>query len=678
MNKAFYTLALLLSLSAAHAQVSHLGYFRQGEKLFRDNSYYEAAQYFEKYLTGKRSRLGAQPFAVEKKVIGQTHRNPRQEAIYHLAECYRELHDYTQAEKWYALASAFPAGAYPEEHYRYGLTLKANSKYAQAIDELTLFEKNYSTMGPILADADRELESLRFIQAQEGRTNKNGFQLVRQSNYGNTGAYALTIRGGDTLVFTSIHGIATTPGTRTGGPQYRNDLYQVTSADIGLLTDTTSPADTTVLAASQPISLAVTGDMHNGLAAFSADGSRMFFTRWTKTQGQTHAAIWSSRRTDTGWSKPAPLGLDINKPGHNSTQPFITVDGGYLLFSSDRPGGFGKYDLWYASLDSNFQVITVANLGETINTPGDDEAPFYHQNDRTLVFASNGRVGMGGFDIYYAQGNFNISRWSQPQNPGIPINSPKDDLYFVSTDEDNCWNTGWLSSDRGTGCCLAVYSIRQNNTQYIAGRVVDGSSGQPLAGVNVVLTDPRHNGRQLTQGTTDSMGKYNFVLRNTSRFELAAAKPDYQAGSGYFHLDMITGTDTLSTGDLPLRRIPSPAHEIAHSTIVGNFPYKKSALPASARSVLDSLTNLLKSDAALRLQVEGYTDGIGGDAYNIRLAKARVDACILYLVRKGIAPDRLVGKYFGKCCPLEPETIDGKDNPAGREANRRVEYRVLR
>jgi len=690
MNRILFILLALTSLTRGHAQVSHLGYFRQGEKLFRDNSYYEAAQYFEKYLIGKRSRLGAQPFAVEKKVVGQTHRNPRQEAIYHLAECYRQLHDYTQAEKWYAKASVFPAAAYPECHYWYGITLKANGKYAQAIDELTLFEKDYTSMTPLLADADRELASLRFIQAQEGRTNKNGFQLDRQSNYGNTSDYALTVRGGDTLVFTSIHPIAVLPGTRTVGPQYRNDLYEVAAADTTFSANVASPADTTSsantassadttsLAASQPLSLAVAGDMHNGLAAFSGDGNRMFFTRWTKTQGQTHAAIWSCHRNDTGWTKPAPLGPDINKAGYNSTQPFITVDSRYLLFSSDRPGGFGKYDLWCASIDSDFQVITVANLGETINTPGDDEAPFYHQNSRTLVFASNGRVGMGGFDIYYAQGNFNFSRWSQPQNPGMPINSPKDDLYFVSTDEDNCWNTGWLSSDRGTGCCLAVYSIRQNNIQYIAGRVVDGHSGQPLAGVNVVLTDPRHNGRQLTQGATDSLGKYNFVLRNTSRFGLAAAKAGYQAGSAYFHIDMLTGTDTLNAGDLPLRPIPSPAHAIAHSTIVGNFPYKKSALPASARSVLDSLTTLLKSDVTLHLQVEGYTDGIGGDAYNIRLAKARVDACILYLVRKGIAPDRLVGKYFGKCCPLEPETIDGKDNPAGREANRRVEYRVLR
>jgi outer membrane protein OmpA-like peptidoglycan-associated protein len=141
---------------------------------------------------------------------------------------------------------------------------------------------------------------------------------------------------------------------------------------------------------------------------------------------------------------------------------------------------------------------------------------------------------------------------------------------------------------------------------------------------------------------------------------------------------MVTGKDTLHSDDLALLPVPPPAQTIAHSSIVGNFPYKKSALPASAYYVLDSLAAILKNDGSLNLQVEGYTDGIGGDAYNTRLAQARVNACIRYLVKKGIDPARLRGKSFGKCCPLEPETIDGKDNPAGREANRRVEYRLYR
>ncbi len=677
MKSSRLTLLCIIFLTRATAQVNHLGYFSQGEKLFRQKDYYEAAQYYEKYLGGKRSGSQAQPFAVEKKVKDQAHRNPRQEAVYHLAECYRQVNDYTRAEAWYSIANKFPVAAYPECHYWYGIVLRANGHYVQAIDELTSFEKEYTGMNPILVDADRQLESLRFIQDQLARSDKNNWQLDRQSNHGSTSAYALSVRNDDTIVFTSIQAVAA--GLKTGGTEYRNTLYEAYSGQADPASAVSQPvADTEALAAARPMPVAFDNKVHNGLAAFSADGQRMFFTQWTKKDGRTQAAVWSSRHTDTGWTRPVPMGMPVDLEGYNSTQPFVTADGRYLLFSSDRPGGIGKYDLWYARLDSDYQVITVANLGETINTPEDDEAPYYHQNSRMLVFASNGRTGMGGFDIYYSHGNFDFSRWEKPQNPGIPINSPKDDLYFVSTDEDNCWNTGWLSSDRGSGCCLALYSVRQNNMQYIAGRVVDDKSRRPIAGVRLILTDPHHKGRELAQGVTDSSGNYSFVLRNTSRIQLAAAKDGYRPGSGDWLVQMVTGKDTLHSEDLALQPVPPPMQTIAHSTIVGNFPYKKSALPKSACYVLDSLVSVLNNDASLHLQVEGYTDGIGGDAYNIRLAQARVDACIRYLVKKGIDPARLRGKSFGKCCPLEPETIDGKDNPAGREANRRVEYRLYR
>jgi len=655
-------------LTPVNAQVNHLGYFRQGEKLFRESSYYEAAQYYEKYLSlDKKSGPPALPFAVEKKTKGLAHRNPRQEAIYHLAECYRQVNDYARAEWWYALARSFSPASYPEEHYWYAVTLRANGRYAQAIDELTLFEKEYTGMSPILVDADRQLESLRFIQEQLARKDDNSFRLDRQADFDNTSAYAPTVRSGDTLVFTAIHAVSS--GAKNATPEYHNDLYEV---------DGPGSSDTGALAAAYPLPFSSGSEMHSGLASFSADGRQLFFTRWTKKQRRIQAAVWSSHRADTGWTAPVRLGAPMNLEGYNSTQPFLTRDGRYLLFSSDRPGGVGNYDLWYASLDSEYQVITVANLGETINTPGDDEAPYYHENSRTLVFASNGRAGMGGFDIYYSQGNFNFSRWDKPQNPGIPLNSSKDDLYFISTDEDNCWNTGWLSSDRGSGCCLALYSVLQNNTQFIAGRIVDDKTRQPIAGVRLILTDPRHEGRELSKGSTDSLGNYSFVLRNTSRFQLAAEKDGYRSGAGDFLVHMVTGRDTLHTEDLALRPIPVPVTKAARPTIVGNFPYKKSALPASARAVLDSLALLLKSDPTLHLQVEGYTDGIGGDAYNLRLAGERVDVCIRYLLKKGIDPSRLLGKNFGKCCPLEPETMDGKDNPAGREINRRVEYRLFR
>jgi OmpA-OmpF porin, OOP family len=645
------------------AQTGDVGYFRRGETLFREGSYEEAAQYFERYLqVDKAGRSHGLPMAVEKKVRTETNRDPRQEAVYDLAECYRKEHDYVRSEPLYKKACGFRQAAFPEARYWYGVVLRANGNYVGAIEALEQFEKEYNDMGPVLIDADRELAGLKFIQAQLGRDRRDGFRLMRQGGGDGvlTSAYAAAMQG-DTVVFTGIH-----PGVVRGGQGYRNDLYMAVAGDSGRL-----------LAGSRLMNMGDSGGLHNGLASFSADGRRMFFTRWTKVKGVTHSAIWMSRRTDSGWQAAGPF-AEVNADGYNTTQPFLTVDGRYLLFASDRPGGLGGYDLWYARLDTAFAVLTTANLGDKINTPGDEEAPYYHANSRTLVFASNGRVGMGGFDIYYAKGNFDLSYWSAPVNPGMPLNSSRDDLYYVSTDEDNCWNTGWLSSDRETNCCLALYAVVQNNSQTITGRVVDAATRLPLASVGLTLTDVHKKDRLLASGQTDSLGNYRFVLHNVSRFGLGAQKMDYLPGGGLFVVPAEAGTDSLNTGDLALERVPPPVVEVVHSRVIGNFPYKKSALPASARVVLDSLIGVLKREPGMILQIEGYTDGIGGDAYNIRLAQARVEVCVRYLRSKGIAMRQLNGVALGKCCPVAPDMIDGKDNPAGRELNRRVEYKLIR
>ncbi len=668
------------------AQSNDPGVFRQGEKLFAAGDYEDAAQYFERFLAvGKTSRAHGQPLSVVKKVRGKNNRDPRQEAVYDLAECYRREHDYLRSEPYYKKACGFSQRAYPEARYWYGVVLRANGRYAEAIEAITQFEKEYNDMGPVLIDADRELAGLRFIQAQQGLHRDSAYRLMRQSG-GNalTSAYAATVRG-DTVVFTGIHaareqvipgtgkGPSAGKGLVTGKTQavkavYRNDLYEAVATG----------SDSSLLAGSRMMNRGDSGGLHNGLACFSPDGKTMLYTRWTKKEGVTHSAIWVSHESDTGWTAALPFDAAVNVPGYNSTQPFLTTDGRFLLFASDRPGGSGGYDLWTARVDTGLQVVTVTNLGDKINTPGDEEAPYYHPNSRTLVFASNGRVGMGGFDIYYSKGNFDLSGWTVPVNPGMPINSSKDDLYYVSTDQDNCWNTGWMSSDRETNCCLALYAVQQKNSQTIRGRVVDSATLRPLGGVQLVLKDARHPDKLLAGGSTDSLGQYRFVTHNVSRFGLTADKAGYMPGGGSWVVAMETGVDSLNTGDLLLARIPPPVAVVVHSSVIGNFPYKRSMLPVAARVVLDSLAEVLKHEPATVLQVEGYTDGIGGEAYNLKLGQERVNVCMQYLRNKGIDKRQLSGKSFGKCCPVAPDTIDGKDNPAGRELNRRVEYKLIR
>lgn len=659
-------LALLTSFCAQAQNGSGLYY--QAENLFKTKNYYEAAQVYERYLAKeKNARPHSTPFAVDKIVKNKENIDPHQEAVYNLATCYRMVNDYQKAEKYYKESIKFSEKAYPAARYWYAVTLRANGEFPEALVQVNAFLEKHTQMDDLLIGADKELEDLKFIQLQSERANDQ-FSLTEIKGQNPVSGYALTQKAGDSLVFTAI----TEEKTKTGQTWYLNTLFETVSSENPLL-------------GSDPIAIETEEGTHDGMAAFTQDGRTMFFTRWTKKNNTTSSAIYMSRLKKKAWSKPEKVSEPLNVEGYSSGQPFLTADGRYLIFSSDRPGGSGGYDLWASSLDSNQEPIQVRNLGNVINTGGDEEAPYFHDKSRTLVFSTNGRVGMGGFDIFSAKGNFNLSSWEKPVNAGAPLNSPKDDLYYISTDEDNLWNTGWISSDRSSECCLALFAVKENNAQVVNGVVVDCKTREPLKNVMLTVTDLRHPDRVLGKFAADTAGKYSFELHNSAHFKISAARPEYEPASADYNLQILQGRDSTTNEPICLNAIAYPKQQIEQllktlerNSHVGNFAYKKALLSDSAHDNLDSLAKILKKFPDMIVQIEGYTDGIGGEKYNIGLAQKRVDACVRYLRKRGVPAAQMVGKAMGKCCPVAPETVNGKDNPAGREINRRVEYKVIK
>ena len=655
-----------LNIAGVQAQAGS-GYFNQAENLFKNKNYYEASVVFEKYLaTEKNSRPRSTPFAIEKKVKGKTNMDPHQEAVYQLAESYRLINDYQKAEKYYKEAVGFSGKAYPDAQYWYAVTLRANQHYAEALAQINAFLEKHTQMDDLLLGADRELEDLKFIQQQSERVNDQ-FTLQELKGKDPNSGYAVVQRA-DGYVFTAI----TTDTEKTGEKNYLNTLFESMNSENPLM-----DAD--------PMDFASEVGAHEGMASFSHDGKTMFFTRWTKKNNQTRSSIYMSRWDGKSWSVPVKAPDPLNEEGSNSAQPSLTADGRYLLFSSDRLGGSGGYDLWAALMDTSMEPVQVRNLGNVINSAGDEEAPYLHEKTRTLVFSSNGRVGMGGFDIYYAKGNFGLNGWEKPANAGAPLNSSKDDLYYISTDEDDVWNTGWISSDRSSECCLAMFAVKENNSQYVNGTVVDCKTREPLSNVVLTVTDLRHPDRVLGKYNADSAGRYAIELHNSAHFKISAARLEYEPASMDYNLKTHPGKDSLVNETICMKQIEYPEKELKQllksleqSSHVGNFAYKEAGLNKYTLDKLDSLADILKKFPNIVILVEGYTDGIGGVKYNLGLAQRRVNSCIRYLVSKGVSRKQLVGKAMGKCCPIAPETVDGKDNPAGREVNRRVEYKVIK
>lgn len=658
----------------ATAQGGIQGYYNKAEKLLSQQKYTEAAQYFEKYLSSERSVAAkADPFAVGKKTGLSNGVNTHQEAVYYLAESYRLSHDYNNAEKFYKEATSFPEKSYPASAYWYGVVLRANQKYAEAIEVLSAFRERHMQMDDIGLAVDKELLNLNFIKSEFDKK-KPGFFVTAVSSPTNSYAYAQNILLGDTVVFTAIQKPAATVTASSKGkpvdPPARARLFE-------------SVQQNGVLQNAKEWKSDGQEGFNDGLASFA--GNKMFFTRWTDIHGKSVSAIFTAVKDENGWSKPRKLGEPFNMPGSNSTQPFVTPDGKYLLFSSDREGGIGKYDIWYIELDSNANALTAKNMGNIINTVDDEFSPSYHAGGKTVIFSSNGRTGMGGFDIYYSRGSIILSDWNTPANAGSPINSSKDDLYYVSTDEDNLWNTGVMSSDRDTSsCCLALFSVKQNNKQLVDGMVIDCGTEKPLADVLLHIKDSK-SGKLLRTEKTNQQGGYTFEMNNISRYTIYAERKSYDSTSKSYLVNIESGTDSLHNDPICLNiklsdyadSLQQVLDQLANtSSTLAKFKYDKATVNGSF-SQLDSLAKLMKRFPTMNIEIGGYTDTKGTEEYNLVLAQKRVDACINYLLSIGVNKDRLIGKAYGECCPVEPETIDGRDNPAARERNRRVEYKLI-
>lgn len=668
----FFSL-LILSAVCCTAQ-SSMAYFNQANRLFQGKKYFEASQCYEKYLAfGNAVRPHAMPFAVQK--ISNKKTSPQQEATYQLAECYRLINDYTKAQQWYHKSIEQTGTPYPIAKYWYAISLRANKKYDSALIAIMDFQKGYSKLDHYSFLAEKELDNLRFIQEQIAPGRKEVFRVQQQSPGDSSSGYALQLAGIDSIIYTASSSHVTPGKKGKPGPiAFNSNLY----LSVG--------PDTLLSAAPTAFVLGADSGMNKGIASFSADGKRVFFTQWSNDPAKPAALIYSSQLTDTGWTAASAMSTEVNQPGSNNKQPFVTDDGKYLLFASDRVGGSGGYDLWYVNLDSNGQALSPRNMGGEINTPNDEASPHYHSIAGTLIFASNGRIGMGGYDIYASKGSVILNQWDIPTNPGTPLNSSKDDLYYVSTDKLNLWNSGWFSSDRNSGCCLALYTATQNNAQYITGQVVDCGNRQPLANTMLTVKDRRHVGNN-KKIQTDSAGRYTFEARNLSQYQIDAVKEKYEPTSHAFTVHIETGNDSIENdvicltlkqdGNPSLDAFQNELKKLSKSATLSRFAFEKTDIQRNAYANFDSLILLMNKYPDIVIEVEGFTDGKGSEAYNLKLAQARVDVCIAYLVKHGVVADRLIGKARGECCPIAPETINGRDNPAGRARNRRVEYKVL-
>lgn len=656
----FFFLAFTSSMVVVNAQAP-TEYLAAADKYFASGDYYSAAQYYEKHLSGKKPKNapgGYNPYSVtaaaNKKLVVTS--NTKEKVIYNLAESYRKLHYHDKAVTYYQQAGSFDKTAFPLAKFHYAGTLRALGRNDEAAVEFTDFKNSYKENDQYAAIAAMEIDNLAFIKQQMARKTLNAYKVEKSTGLNaEGGTYAPLWIDDKTLWFTS---------TRPQGDDKStsNRIYE-TVYNNG------------IAGAATIINIAQPKDLQQGVVSASADGNTIYLTRWDIKKNKKTASIYTSKKVNAAWSEPVLVpALDV--PGSNTQQPFVMTDGSRIIFSSDRPGGLGGFDLWTASLDANGNVGEPVNMGDKINSRFDEQAPSYHAPSNTFVFSSNGRVGMGGYDFFYAKGS--LDNLSEPKNFGYPVNSIKDDLYFTSKGPArNILEEVILSSDRLAACCLELFSLsKPKPIKQLSGTVLACSNNQPLPNVKVVIMDTISN-KVVTELTTDAAGKYSFTMEEYQPLKASASDSGYFNNSVTFSGPEDAEEEKYTNPDLCLTLIPATPEETIKVDNV-YYDFNSASLQKSSFVSLNKLVILLNENPAMQIELNAHTDSKGEDDYNQKLSDARAKSVVDYLISKGINKSRLTAKGFGESMPVaENSNADGSDNPDGRQQNRRTEFKVL-
>ncbi len=415
--------------------------------------------------------------------------------------------------------------------------------------------------------------------------------------------------------------------------------------------------------------------MNEGAQTITADGNFLIFTGCGRQDGLGSCDLYYSERTGNGWSEARNLGPALNTRASES-QPSLSRDGRLLFFTSNRPGGIGKDDLYVAGRDAAGNWSRPVNLGPGVNTTGHDRYPFWAADNRTLYFTSTGWPGMGGADLFKTSVDAN-NQWETPVNLGYPINTPEEESnLFISLDGTTAYFSKGIDQDINIYTFEVPEEIRPAAATYVEVTVVDHATGQPLT-AEVRLQTQDETGA-VSASTTDRSGRYLTVLPTGQDYGLSVEKAGYVFYSDRFELSGQYGVDEpfrLSVRLRPVEDMAASADTEADGAVVLKnvfFATGSAELLGLSTEELDRLVALLAGKPAVSVEIAGHTDDVGSEEDNQALSERRAASVKAYLVQQGIEADRISAVGYGESKPVA--TNDTKE---GRATNRRTTFRLL-
>src|SRR5574344_253766 len=423
-----------------------------------------------------------------------------------------------------------------------------------------------------------------------------------------------------------------------------------------------------------------------GACAFSPDGQTMYLTQCsTDPSYPRYAKIMTSSRSDAAWGKGSDINISRDTLS-SYAHPAISPDGEWLYFTSDMPGGMGGLDIWRVRITAA-GLGGVENLGEPINTPGNESFPTFRPNG-DLYFSSDGHTGMGGLDIYIAKQDSVNKTW-KISHPGYPLNSQADDFGMTF---EGVHNRGFFSSNRGDARGWDhIYSFEKPEIiQTVKGWVYEQEAYElPAAMVRMVGNDGTNlkiNVKGDGSFTQEINPDVDYVFLATCR--------------GYLnHKEQLRVSPVKESAEYVLQ---FPLASITAPVLIDNifYDFDKASLRPESTKALDELITLLNENPNVTIELRAHCDYRGSASYNKVLSQKRAEAVVDYLIRHGIAKDRLSPVGYGKEKPkvirkkltekypwlkendvLTPEMISKLDKDKQEicnQMNRRTEFIVLR
>ena len=567
----------------------------------------------------------------------------RGRVAFSMGECHEKLNQFARASAAYQNALRY---GYADStlQLRIARTLHADGKYAPAIKAY----EEYLRYHPDDRDAQTRLAGARMAAQKTAPTR----YVVRQPKLFNTrrADYApMYVREPqEQLFFTSTS--EKSSGTR------KSEITGMKNGDVWVSIKNER--------GEWQRPTAVEGELNSefdeGIVSFTPDGQTMYLTKARReANAPTGVEIYTSQRSEAKWSAPVKYEITadtLSSYGH----PAVSPDGRWLYFASDMPGGSGGLDIWRVNL--NERRGSLENLGEWINTPGDEVFP-YVRTDSLLYFASDGHPGYGGLDLFCAR--LMPSGGWQVTNMGKPVNSAGDDFGITFTEGEN----GFFSSNRGDGRGYDhIYSFELPDLKItIQGWVLDRDEEPvPNAIIRIVGNDGS-NQKQMARPD----GSFSFPLQRGVSYVMLAGAKGYLNAKQEFTGDTAE-EDAVYDVDFILASITKPV-------VIDNifYDFDRATLRPESKTALDEMAQVLRDNPNVTIEMASHTDRHGTDEYNINLSARRAQSVIDYLISTGISPDRLQSQGYGESRPKTITKKLAREHPEFKEGDVLTEEYIL-